>query len=62
MSILEYYETKEHIILIEELYTGGELMDRLADLKTFSEKDAAVYISQILAAVNYCHKKNIVHR
>jgi serine/threonine protein kinase len=28
----------------------------------FTEKDAAVLMSKLLACVNYCHQNNIVHR
>lgn len=31
-------------------------------MQSFSEKQAAEYMKQILSAVVYCHSKNIVHR
>ena len=31
-------------------------------MKSFSEKDAAKILHQVLLGLNYMHKKNIVHR
>lgn len=28
----------------------------------FSEKKAAIIMEQLLSAINYCHKNNVVHR
>ena len=41
---------------------GGQLYDRVLQLKRFSEKDAAKILHQVLLGLNYMHKKNIVHR
>lgn len=62
MSIYEYFENQDFIFIVGELYTGGELLEKIVELKHFTEKDAAHVMKQILSAVNYCHKKGIVHR
>ena len=41
---------------------GGELYDRIIEMKKFGETDAARIIYQILLGVAYMHSKNIVHR
>jgi calcium/calmodulin-dependent protein kinase I len=41
---------------------GGELFDRICDYGKFTEKDASQTIRQVLDAVDYLHKRNIVHR
>lgn len=41
---------------------GGELFDEIQRRKTFSEKNAAEIISQLLSAIVYCHERKIVHR
>ena len=38
-----------------ELVQGGELFDKIADLKKFDENMAAEIIQQVLDAVAYCH-------
>lgn len=62
------HEDTKYLHLITELYTGGELYDRIM-AKTesaeghFSEKDAAKLVRKILGAIAYCHDvKQIVHR
>lgn len=42
--------------------TGGELFDKLIEIKHFSEADAARIMKQILSALAYCHSNKIVHR
>jgi serine/threonine protein kinase len=41
---------------------GGELYDRILQMKRFTEKDVATLCWQILRGLNYMHKKNIAHR
>ena len=44
----------------------GELFDRIItnieNDKPFTEEQTAVIFQQIMSAINYCHKNNIVHR
>lgn len=42
--------------------TGGELFDRICDQGKFTEKDASQTIKQVLSAVDYLHKNDVVHR
>lgn len=42
--------------------SGGELFEKIQELKNFSEKMAAECLRQILGAINYCHEQGIVHR
>ena len=41
---------------------GGELFDKMDQLKSFDEGRIAQIIKQILVALNYFHQLNIVHR
>eukprot|EP00555_Chaetoceros_dichaeta_P009226 CAMPEP_0198260318 /NCGR_PEP_ID=MMETSP1447-20131203/9325_1 /TAXON_ID=420782 /ORGANISM="Chaetoceros dichaeta, Strain CCMP1751" /LENGTH=645 /DNA_ID=CAMNT_0043947949 /DNA_START=301 /DNA_END=2238 /DNA_ORIENTATION=+ len=68
IRLIEVHEDVKYLHLITELYTGGELYDRIM-AKTesaeghFSEKDAAKLVRSILGAIAYCHDvKQIVHR
>jgi len=47
---------------VTELFEGGELFDKITEKEYFTEKEAAKTMKQILSAVNYCHKNNIIHR
>lgn len=48
--------------IVTELATGGELFDRICEQGKFTEKDASQTIKQVLGAVDYLHKNNVVHR
>jgi len=50
------------LLLLLRLCNGGELFERISEQHTFSERDAANIIKQVLSAINYCHQRNIVHR
>lgn len=41
---------------------GGELFDRIVEKGSYTEKDAANLIKQILEAVDYMHTQGVVHR
>jgi calcium/calmodulin-dependent protein kinase I len=47
---------------VTQLATGGELFDRICEQGKFTEKDASQTIKQVLTAVDYLHKNEIVHR
>ena len=42
--------------------TGGELLDRILERGSYTEKDASRVIQQVLQAVQYLHQLGIVHR
>jgi len=45
-----------------ELCKGGELFDKIKEMKKFSETQAASYLATIISAIGHCHSMNIVHR
>jgi len=61
--LVEVYESKHRLDLVMEYMEGGELFERIANKEDgFPEKDAADAIWQMLLALNYMHKKAMVHR
>jgi len=60
--LVDVYEENDRLHLVMECMEGGELSDRVAKLKRFSERDAAEAVWQMLLAINYLHSKGIVHR
>lgn len=38
------------------------MFDEILKRKTFTEKDAALVIKQVLSAIAYCHSKSVAHR
>ena len=55
MKIFEYYEKHGHLYIVTEYMSGGELFDRIESEESFSERDAAHFMKQILKAVAYLH-------
>lgn len=54
--------TTEIAFLRERRINGGELFDRIVEKGSYTEKDAANLIKQILEAVDYMHSQGVVHR
>ena len=61
-KLLEVYEDESAVHLVMELCTGRELYERLAQLRRYTERDAAAVAMQMLEAINYCHAHNVCHR
>lgn len=62
IKIMEYYQNERNLYIVMERLEGGELFDRIIELKCLNESYARILMRQILSAVSYLHKKNIVHR
>jgi len=62
VKLFEAYESKSSVYLVMELVTGGELFDRIVEKGSYTEKDAADLIKQVLSAVAYMHTSGVVHR
>ena len=62
IRFIDVYEDALAVHLVMELCTGGELFDRIASEKSFSEAKASMITRQIFEAVAYLHGKGIVHR
>ncbi|XP_034529869.1 calcium/calmodulin-dependent protein kinase type 1D [Notolabrus celidotus] len=62
VALEDIYESPDHLYLIMQLVSGGELFDRIVEKGFYTEKDASTLIRQVLDAVNYLHRMGIVHR
>lgn len=62
VRFVDWFESRDKYYIVTELATGGELFDRICEQGKFTEKDASQTIKQVLGAVNYLHKNNVVHR
>jgi calcium-dependent protein kinase len=62
-KMYEFFEDKENFWFVQELCSGGELLDELERMETFPEAAAALIVKQVLSSVHYCHsQKRVVHR
>ena len=55
-------EDDRNFYIVAELVTGGDLLKKIMDLKSFTEEQACDVIKQLLLALNFMHKQNIMHR
>ena len=63
MNIYEFYEGKKNIYFISEYYKNGNLLNYcIKHSKQITENLISIILFQILSAINYCHKQNIIHR
>ncbi len=62
LRLFEVFEDKKQIYLVTEFCSGGELFDEIQKRNTFTERDAAGIIKQLLSAIAYCHNQNVCHR
>ena len=62
LKVYECFTHKKNIFIINELCTGGELFDKIIEVKNLTEKVAAVIMRQLLSAVAFCHSHGVIHR
>lgn len=62
VQLYDTFETEKHIIFVMELCSGGDLLNYVRKRRKLSEDYAKVIYKQILEALHYCHKLNILHR
>ncbi|XP_073996581.1 serine/threonine-protein kinase SIK3-like isoform X2 [Rhodnius prolixus] len=62
IRLYQVMETDRTIYLVTEYACGGEIFDFLVKNGKISEQEACKIFHQIVAAVNYCHSRNVVHR
>ena len=60
--IFEFFEDEMNYYIVLEFCKGGDLFDRIMEVKQFDEKQAAEIMFHILSGITYLHAKNIVHR
>jgi len=62
ISVRDCIDTRSKLYLVEELMTGGDLLEAIRKKKVFSEKEACRVFIQIMTAIAYLHANGIAHR
>ncbi|XP_051116064.1 phosphoenolpyruvate carboxylase kinase 2-like [Andrographis paniculata] len=62
LAIRDVHEDDDYLHIVTDLCDGGDLFDRLSAGDRFSERDAAVVLRQLMAAVAFCHRLGVAHR
>jgi len=60
--VFELLEDRKSYYVIMELISGGNLLEKVIEMKTMTEPLAADIIEQILLSLNYMHSQSITHR
>lgn len=60
--VFELMEDKRSYYVIMELVSGGNLLEKVIEMKSMTEPLAADIINQVLLALNYMHSMKITHR
>lgn len=62
VQLYEIIETDNSYYLVTELCMGGDMMQHIYKHQYLEEKEVKKYVKQIVSAVDYLHKGNIIHR
>ncbi|KAJ3324965.1 serine/threonine-protein kinase KIN2 [Boothiomyces sp. JEL0866] len=62
VSLREIAITNSHYYLFMDLVEGTQVLDFIISHGKLKEKFAQTLMAQILSAVDYCHRNNVVHR
>lgn len=57
-----FFHDAKRVFLVLEYAPNGNLYNKLKREKHFDERTAARYILQVMDAVEFCHRKNVLHR
>ncbi|XP_057346834.1 obscurin isoform X16 [Manis pentadactyla] len=60
-GLLDQFETRKTLILIVELCSSEELLDRLFKKSVVTEAEVKVYIQQLVEGLHYLHSQGILH-
>merc|ERR1712015_506618 len=60
-SLIEVYQTRYRLLMVQELLTGGELFPYLMTKSKLTESEVTYYVKQLLEAVKHMHDLDVVH-
>jgi len=62
VRLFQVIESERSLYLVMEYASGGELFDHLVKNGRMREPDARMLFRQLVSAIEYCHRKSVVHR
>ena len=62
VQTFDIFDEEEYIYVVMEYLPGGDMFDYLAKRKVLPEYEAKTFIYQLLRALEYLHRRKIVHR
>jgi serine/threonine protein kinase len=62
VRLYDVIETADHIYIMMEYASGGELFDYIVANKRVKEKEARSFFRMVLSAIDYCHQVQLFIR
>eukprot|EP01006_Ploeotia_vitrea_P006548 TRINITY_DN13714_c0_g1_i1.p1 TRINITY_DN13714_c0_g1~~TRINITY_DN13714_c0_g1_i1.p1 ORF type:complete len:495 (-),score=59.01 TRINITY_DN13714_c0_g1_i1:125-1609(-) len=62
INVKDYFESNSSMYIVLEIVSGGELFDKIVELKHYSEHLAAKLIRHIVITLKYLHDNKVCHR
>lgn len=62
VRLYAHRHTATHSYLVMELVSGGDLFEAISERGTFCEAEAGLMVSDVSEALDYIHRRSIVHR
>jgi serine/threonine protein kinase len=62
VQLKEVFDETDFTFIVEELLTGGYLIDRIIEKEYYDEPDGLIVAKRLITAVEYCHRRRIAIR
>ena len=62
VALLEVIDREKTLFLVTEYVSGGDMLDHLLKHGPLTEEEARDRFRQLVSALQYCHRRDIVHR
>jgi len=62
VKLYQAFLTKTKFVIVMELVTGGELLNRVNPHEGLPESTARYYFRQLISGLHHCHSCGVFHR
>eukprot|EP00054_Salpingoeca_dolichothecata_P022052 m.143108 g.143108 ORF g.143108 m.143108 type:complete len:780 (+) comp24205_c0_seq1:130-2469(+) len=62
VRILDVLKTSNNTCIVLECLQGGELFDYLVSRTCLKEREALIFVKQLMSALEHCHSRGVIHR
>lgn len=62
IPLIDFFEEEDKYYIVMELMGGGNLLERIATVETYTEADVREIVDHILQAMSHIHEHNIAYR
>ena len=62
MRLLEVFESRNHLLIVTEYASAGDLLHYVKRKKRLSEEKSRYIFKQIVYGLGHCHCRSVLHR